>query len=463
MIAESDAREARNGPGFECDLAPEDQLVFIHIPKTAGLTVRSILANRFHLDARYPVSDEWWLVPVEKAAVLDRYRLFSGHFPFCVGERLRRPVFVTMLRDPVRRIVSHFEYLRRVPATPLQRHVVESGMPFEEFVTNPVTANGVRDWQAGFVASIPLADLVTNHRLLESIERERRDPGRSLYPNLGVELAKQRLRSFAAFGLCERFDESIMLFDYTFGWKPSRDYQSFNVRPGRGGDAGLSSRALDAARALSRDDLELYEFASRLFEERFAAMVEDLLGRHGKARHARMAGGPDTATILDLLDDHFRHRRRSSGAPPAPAWVWDPGAPVAGHGWHAAERLASGQTVRWGGPGTESSIEIELRGGTGYRIEAQILHVLDRALLDSVSLKVDGNSVEVVRSGGSSAKRGVLHAVIPASLVGDASRFVTIEWKVARTVVPAEFDRSNADPRKLGLLFEGMRVVPCAG
>ncbi|MBI2214481.1 MAG: sulfotransferase family 2 domain-containing protein [Acidobacteria bacterium] len=440
-------------------LTPEDQLVFVHIPKTAGLTVRAILSNRFDYGACYPRSNEWWWVGKESPGTLDHYRLFNGHFPYCVGELLSRPLFFTMLREPVDRLASQFNYVRRSPSTPIHEFISESGLTLEEFLTNPVTANGLRDWQSGFIGSVGFGELCRIHKALTEIETERRDPGGTHYPNLGIAVAKERLGSFAMFGLSERFDESLMLLDYTFGWKPTRNYQSFNRRADRERREELSAKAIDAALALSCDDVELYAFAARLFDERFTAMCHDLLERYGGARHAVRSGPLDGESLVELLEAHYKKRAIERDDGPRTTWVWPPGAAAVGNGWHAAEEFGDGRCARWSGPGTVSTLDALLRCGTDYRVEFDILCVLEPSLLDTVSLAVDGESIALERISSSSAEGHRFRGVVSASVVGETDRIVTLAWKVGRTMKPSEVDPSNFDPRWLGLCFGGVSLT----
>ena len=100
------------------DLA-QRPLVFIHIPKTAGTTVNFGLrqafpdASVFHLQRR---SDE------ELAALAaDRsLKAYAGHVAYgqaakAFASTARRPHYVTVLREPVERILSAYSYAKGTP------------------------------------------------------------------------------------------------------------------------------------------------------------------------------------------------------------------------------------------------------------------------------------------------------------------------------------------------------------
>ncbi len=123
----------------------QSQIVFVHIPKTAGSALIAALEQRFgaegHLRTRMQKLEKVWDNPASALAwrtdqalrhalvamtgshyliprdapkgAIDRAAVISGHF--ALGEQppmRRRPVYVSLLRDPVDRFVSHFYFLR---------------------------------------------------------------------------------------------------------------------------------------------------------------------------------------------------------------------------------------------------------------------------------------------------------------------------------------------------------------
>lgn len=99
-------------------------LFFIHIMKTGGTTLKFRILDSFPEPEVYPnnVDD-----PDQLTANLDlryltnlsderrnRTRAFGGHFPFAATEMLAMPLnTVTVLRDPVERVVSHLKQVRK--------------------------------------------------------------------------------------------------------------------------------------------------------------------------------------------------------------------------------------------------------------------------------------------------------------------------------------------------------------
>jgi hypothetical protein len=87
-------------------------LVFMHIPKTAGTSLHTRLTAMFPRPLVCP--ERFDRLHAYSLAELTRYRLFSGHFAYPVTRLIpgRRRVAITLLREPVARIVSAYRFLR---------------------------------------------------------------------------------------------------------------------------------------------------------------------------------------------------------------------------------------------------------------------------------------------------------------------------------------------------------------
>ncbi len=107
--------------------------VFLHIPKTAGTTMRGVFKDMFgaHYHLYDPEADRKpgpdGKFAFEHPGFFDRMLLMAGHFsrfsPVVRAVSGRRIVFVSVVRDPVRRVVSYYDYLRRNPTHPLCQEV----------------------------------------------------------------------------------------------------------------------------------------------------------------------------------------------------------------------------------------------------------------------------------------------------------------------------------------------------
>ena len=93
----------------------ERPLCCLHIPRTVGISLAAILERRFDGELICPVHLWHDLLRISRD-YLRRYRLFRAHFYSYLNHFLGTDLaHLTMLRDPVERSVSHFEYVRRAP------------------------------------------------------------------------------------------------------------------------------------------------------------------------------------------------------------------------------------------------------------------------------------------------------------------------------------------------------------
>src|SRR5690242_19812031 len=111
---------------------PTEVLLFVHIAKTAGTTVRSVIrmeepgqgnrkagANTFRGSGGLNPKTVEKLRDGARYLDLDRVRILHGHQPFGIGGYLERSFperalrYLTFVREPVDRALSHyFEVLR---------------------------------------------------------------------------------------------------------------------------------------------------------------------------------------------------------------------------------------------------------------------------------------------------------------------------------------------------------------
>jgi sulfotransferase famil protein len=134
--------------------AENDILYFLHIPKTAGTSVTKWFSKA--LDQRLICPAKNWdqLVMTDPQA-LGRYRFFSGHFGMDLGPFLERNVTaMTLLRDPLRRTISHYRHVRRDHEHPLHNRV--AAQSFEMFVMDRQNWPMIENFQARYLVSTPI-------------------------------------------------------------------------------------------------------------------------------------------------------------------------------------------------------------------------------------------------------------------------------------------------------------------
>lgn len=228
---------------------------FLHLPKTGGTTMRRVLDREYRNARRYEIGED---VTGDIRAFRELKwgpdkapNLVQGHMSYGLHQFVPGPsTYVTLLRDPMRRALSDYHYVTSTREHPIHEHVKNLSLReyFESGITGQLSNGQVRLLSGD---NLPNDPGVPSNRCME-----RADLGR----------AQEHLRNgFAATGLQERFDETLVLFRRRLGWRwpfylrenvTSRSYRMEDARP----------EDLERIRELNSLDMELYESVRSMFD-----------------------------------------------------------------------------------------------------------------------------------------------------------------------------------------------------
>ena len=271
-------------------LRPDEVLFFLHIPKTAGVSLYEIITPNFAPDETFPVSEllgNEGIFKTLSAQQLARTRCVHGHFWFGAGDRAVHdfldpdPVIITLLRDPIARTISVYQFTTAKPTEVwLSKAIVHPEL--ETYELEDVSLNGD---DLDFIKSMSLEDFLRHPDVEDQVRnlQARVIVGRDAFGDRRGQLdfsdeellrrAKERLDRFAFVGLSDRVEESVELLAETFCWQPPTGIPRLNRSPVRSESFELSPEALDAISELTKVDRELYEHAQRLFDVRVGAVA----------------------------------------------------------------------------------------------------------------------------------------------------------------------------------------------
>jgi hypothetical protein len=245
-----------------------EALIFLHIPKTAGTTLNRIIETQYSPFAIYTMDPYRIRATPERFKRLSeerrrRLRVVRGHMLYGIHEFLPQgATYITMLRDPVARVLSAYYFILRRPLNPLHRKVKTEGLTVEDCLRLFPERHNL---QCKFIAGTMDAE-IGHERLLEA--------------------AKENLtKSFSVVGICERFDESLALIAKRFGWEIPF-YENKKVAPPR---PGIRPELVELIREHNRLDDELYQFGKTLFER---ALREQASVTGGESMIRRRNGRP---------------------------------------------------------------------------------------------------------------------------------------------------------------------------
>lgn len=221
-------------------------LLFLHIEKTAGTTLRSIVDRQYGRDAvltyyNQPSRQLIDNLPYVLSAAPRKRRALIGHFEFGAHEKLPlASPYITVLRDPIRRAVSAYHETLKTRPEKLAR-ADGSIMDIEEAMSR--YPDEYRNHQARMLTAAP-----------NGIEA---DWG-------CFETARRHIcEHFQMVGLSERFIESMLLLGKQLAWRPCL---WGNLNPGPA-NPNVAPRIREALREANRVDQMLYDWAEAKFAE----------------------------------------------------------------------------------------------------------------------------------------------------------------------------------------------------
>ena len=194
-------------------------LLFMHIPKTAGTSLRKIIENQVLAKERlfiYSAEDKLDFVNFKNK---DKLKLIFGHFNY--ADRLdtyldRQYKFITFMRNPVEQVISNYYHLYNTfiknKNKPKQKSFVNRKFleSLEAFVTNTRVANNL---QTKYITGL------THNK-------------QKLYPKKTLNLAKYHIDNYFDFvGVTENYNDSIKYICNKYGLNPEIKMLNVGRRP----------------------------------------------------------------------------------------------------------------------------------------------------------------------------------------------------------------------------------------
>jgi hypothetical protein len=218
-------------------------LLFLHIPKAGGSTLRQVLERHFRPDERLTIATgrpPWDQTSAMPASDRMRVRYVQGHLFYGLHRSFAQPsAYVTMLRDPVDRILSHYYYVLSLPTHYLHEAVASQTMSLKEYVASDLALELSND-QTRRLCGPPDVSHLTRDNLAQ---------------------AKANMEEhFALVGLTDQFDETLVLARQLFGWR-NLYYVRRNVTRARRPSEEVPQDVLDIIADRNRLDIELCKHA----------------------------------------------------------------------------------------------------------------------------------------------------------------------------------------------------------
>lgn len=433
-------------------------IYFLHIPKTVGSSLKCWLADLFGPERTlelYTLSSLAEQLPSQ----IQNYKYYTGHLGFSLSKFLNQDLKVdifTWLRDPVRREISQYNYIRQTSAAQIQMHpgpelknyihgVINSSISelchsdvYQGYYDNLQTRmlGGLLPSQS-YGKDFPLRSFKFKNRsdsFKEQLENEFGLSGLHRSQQLTIALStlqscqkqplkdkefidkvKTQLLILSHFGICEWMQASVDLFCYCFALPPQTFHYRLNSYSKKFGVTNVDE--LNTVYQCNLLDHDLYQFALKEFHNRIRTMWQDLCLNHTPLVKEYISNSsfwksyypsseevevdillnnwdkPELQNLINaLLLENFQKRRTTDTR--YQQFLFSFSEPAFWLGWHPRDYDSTSKTwFRWAGPDTEASIFLPLAADQNYRIVFRVLHYVNLDILKSIRLFVSGTEI----------------------------------------------------------------------
>jgi hypothetical protein len=430
-------------------LQEDEALYFLHIPKTAGMTLSNILDNYFDWKDIFPPHD----LPdigLNRDFLLNigNYRLYRGHFRQYLFNLVQKPlVVITVLRDPIARTISNINYARELVRNGKNVFWLENTeMSLETFLNRDdlriFQTNIQFDYLAGDLGWLESQLTLRNIKLPETLIGDT------------LHVAKERLKSYRVVGIQERFHDTLHLLSYELGFPPLKHYANENVSTKKIAKTDLEPALLDKLYAMNELDYQLYNTAVTLFEQRFQAMCD----------HLNELFPNEAGNIYTQLEAYYQQRLFQSrpdlwtiSSEEIPyQYTFDQ--KLIGNGWHTrvnAPDASLERFVRWTGPGDEATLALALPTKYPLQVKLRILDSVNVRAREQLRLSING--INIPLTGEISSGRYLCRGLIPYHALSTDDK--PQQLKLTTPASPL-LEKYPGDKRIAGVCIEAIEFIP---
>ncbi|MEM9923962.1 MAG: sulfotransferase family 2 domain-containing protein [Cyanobacteria bacterium P01_D01_bin.50] len=231
----------------------QQPVIFLHIPKAAGSTLLNIVRRQYNSDSIFSVDGKNPLESIKQFKLLQKNKTEAtqavmGHMYFGVHEFLPNSTYITMLRDPIERIISFYYYVLRNPDHNHYNLITSKNLSLKDYVKSGI-GKQLDNGQTRLLSGIDALDVEFGSCSETMLSRAK----------LNIQ------KYFSVVGITEKFDESLLLMKSKLNWKKSILYRKANVTKNRPKKLDIPEVDLKEIEKQNEFDIELYRYAEELF------------------------------------------------------------------------------------------------------------------------------------------------------------------------------------------------------
>lgn len=262
-----DGRDCNQGLKID-SLQANEALIFVHLMKTGGTTLSQLIREHYSDDRIFhyvPKKDGQTLHDLEQMSPSQREKLkfVHGHAKFGFHKHLKQPArYITMLREPVSRIISLYYFIHQNPAREM---LPEKHCPtLSSYLDTRLKALDNRQTRA--IAGPKAA----------------RVPFGKVTPEM-LERAKKNLETFLMVGVTERFDESVIVLKHALDLKNIL-YTRVNANSNKPKREQIDAADIERIKEYNAFDLELYAYVNQLLDQKISNVGPSFQAEYEKFR-----------------------------------------------------------------------------------------------------------------------------------------------------------------------------------
>jgi hypothetical protein len=397
-----------------------NQLIFIHIPKTGGVTIRNLLSTC------YSEKEILWIKgPQERPdnnEKLNQYKFITGHFPYdmIVPYCHNHSGVITFLRHPIDRAISTAYYFlwsfkNKLLTDNLKSiNITADTRPEEIILSDNPQIVFLRD-----NVQTRMLSTFTGEWGVDCIGKE------------SVESAKRRLDNIFFCGIIEEMEKSVaMLCDKLLLPYPGK-VPILNPTEGRKLITEIDTTVIKELNKKNLLDIELYEYALELFRSRFNSWSKTY--------------NPN------VYEKKFNLTKKNKSI------HLDFDGKIDGWGWYNPV-----ENYRWSGPKNRSFVDIAIDKSSPLKLKFALLPSFNKKVAKKLKVNIDGFPVKTNYhiKFFSRPQQWVYEGLIPEQVRRSEKHYMRIEFELSMTRRPCDVIKGEKDSALYGLAFLWLEVIP---